>query len=100
MPRAPAAPTQVLRRCGACHEGNTRSFAGVEIPFTDAVALAQKFRREPSLRSGRPLVEEMLARIARGAPDPMPPTSAGAPLSETERQQLTAYVSALARRPR
>lgn len=100
IPRAPAAPTAVLKRCAACHEGNTRSFGGVEIPFTDPVALHQKLRRESSLMTGGPLVDQMLARIAPGARNPMPPAAAGGPLTERERRQLTEYVSALAGRGR
>src|SRR5205823_171510 len=71
VPTLPSAPTSVLNRCSACHEGMAASFAGVEIPFTDRAALRQKLRSEPSLRTGRSLLEEILARIEAGSQDPM-----------------------------
>jgi len=95
VPPIPTPPTAVLSRCAVCHDATAGSFAGVEIPFTDRVALRQKLRFEPSLRTGRSLVKETLARIAAGSQDPMPPPSSGAGLSPAERRDLADYVSTL-----
>lgn len=90
----------MLRRCAACHDGNTPAFVGIEIPFTDPVALRRKLRFEPSLTSAGPLLNEMLARISARLRNPMPPASAGAPLSDQDRRELAEYLSALAAQPR
>ena len=97
IPRAPRPPTAVLTRCAACHEGSSRAFAGVEIPFTDPLALRHKLRSEPSLTSGGTLLQEMLRRISAGARNPMPPASAGVPLTERDRRQLGDYLTGLER---
>ena len=88
-------PTAVLKRCAVCHESGTPMFAGVEIPFTDPTALRQKLLSERSLRSGKPLLGEMLTRISAHARQPMPPASAGTPVDETERGELANYLAAL-----
>ena len=94
LPRTPRPPIAVLTRCAACHEGNTRAFAGVEIPFTDPLALRHKLRSERSLTNGGPLLQEMLTRISAGARNAMPP---GVPLSERDRRQLGDYLIGLER---
>lgn len=91
LPAASPALAALAKRCAICHEGNA-AFAGLEIPFTNPVALRRKLRFERSLRTGKPLLDEMLRRISPHADDPMPPSSSGPPLSGSERRDLAGYL--------
>jgi hypothetical protein len=88
-------PDAVLKRCGGCHEGNGTEFAGVEIPFTDPVALRRKLHFDRSLRTGQPLLGEILTRVSPRSPKPMPPPSSSPPLKESDRRDLVNYLSHL-----
>jgi len=96
LPPAGKTTEAVLARCAVCHEGFSPDFAGVAIPFTDPAALRDKLRSERSLRSGKPLLEEMLTRISPHAKDPMPPSSSVVHFRAAERGELGAYLSRLA----